>query len=167
MSIQSIQEVQRLSWMISLILLRQSCFVSTKSKKLSMKAIAFIHSVLIIHFMNVYIITYDWDLRRLTSQCPGYWELHSSQRTFMDDFAKHFHIASIDDWLKVTITMIKDYGGTSLLAHYSGSLSKVLTILVPGYQQACREALLRMVQRLHLEKVEDLVNVSKEYTCNS
>ncbi len=68
------------------------------------------------------------------------------------------------DWFSVTIRDVHTlYGKTcGVLNKYAGSLSRALTTIYPEYTQACRYAVLHIVQDLKLNKVEDLLSIPLE-----
>ncbi len=103
---------------------------------------------------------YKWDVSKVAKVPHGYWLDISNQRSFMDALAQKLDIKAASDWFRVTEKMIHENGGGGLLTtFYNGSLSKLLSTVYPEYQRACRTAVLRVVNDLKLNKMEDLLDV--------
>ncbi len=107
---------------------------------------------------------YNWDVTKFTTHVThGYWNKLTNQRDFMQQLQIKLSITDHEAWDKVTTANLLQHGGRSLLDKYNGSLSKLLTTVLPEYRQACRERLIRTARDLKLPKVEDLITVPLEY----
>jgi hypothetical protein len=53
-----------------------------------------------------------------------HWVDIENQKAFFNQVAKEMRVNKPEDWQKVTVTDIKERGGTGLLARYDGSLAK-------------------------------------------
>ncbi len=63
----------------------------------------------------------------------------------------------------MTVKTLEKHGGASLIHKYNSSPRKLLSAVEPKYKESIRESLLKIAKDLNIEKVEDLVNISKEY----
>jgi hypothetical protein len=75
-----------------------------------------------------------WDteafMRRLTSPSVQ----QQNHRQFCDSLAEELGIESAEGWYKVTADVVKEYGGSSILQTYGGSVSNMIRSLYPEYQ---------------------------------
>jgi hypothetical protein len=62
---------------------------------------------------------------------PGYWDDIANQRKFCDWFASQKDIKSSEDWHKIKVSDIKQYGGSSIMQQYGNSLIKMLETVYP------------------------------------
>ncbi len=125
--------------------------------------------ILSIYYLQLHLLKYKWDITKFTSRAPthkdckfsgGHWNDLATQRSFMDDLRHKFNIT---DWSVITGEMLKKYGASGLLHKYNYSPSKLLTTLYPEYRSSCRNTVLKIVQELKLNKVEDLLHSPLEY----
>ncbi len=69
-----------------------------------------------------------------TQAQPGYWDVVSNQRTFLDDLAKKLNIKNQEGWYKVSASIVRQNGGPTLLWKYNNSLISMLLSVYPEYQ---------------------------------
>ncbi len=111
---------------------------------------------------------YTWDGKQFHNSAifryQGYWDNMENQISFIRDLSIKLNIQDPQDWYKLTAKVLQEHGGYGLLrSKYNGSVTTLLSQLVPEYKNACRELLMRAVRDLHLAKVEELLNVPLEY----
>ncbi len=92
----------------------------------------------------------------------GYWLNASHRISFMNDIVQKLNIKEPRDLFRVTNTIVIQNEGGGLLSQY-GSISKMVMSMFPEYKTTCRSLIFQLVQELKLSKVEDLLNISKEY----
>ena len=63
----------------------------------------------------------------------GFWDKIENQRQFLEDFAKHNQIESLDQWYNVSNGGIRSFGGSRLLGVYNGNFTKALKSIYPDY----------------------------------
>ncbi len=61
------------------------------------------------------------------------WHDITYQRNFMEQLAKKLQITKPEDWYKLTKTILRDHGGSSLSLKYNGSIMKLLSSVYPEY----------------------------------
>ncbi len=81
----------------------------------------------------------------------------------MDYVVKKLNITDIEGFQKITISTIHEFGGAGLLPKYQQSLDKLLISMFPEYKKACIDSVMRLVNNLKLNKIEDVINISSEY----
>src|SRR4051812_38687273 len=78
-----------------------------------------------------------WDITKFNHLPKGYWDDISNQQQFMNELGKRLHLSSLDDWYKVTGTVIQKQGGSYLLSKYEDSPYKLLKSIYPQYPSHC------------------------------
>ncbi len=81
------------------------------------------------------------------------------QRKFLNDLAHKMNITSAEGWLQVTSKVMQNNGGSSLVQYYHGSLTKLLSTVLPEYKKMCRDFVESVVHDLKLPSIQHLVDV--------
>jgi len=63
-----------------------------------------------------------------------HWHSVANQRHFLEWMATQLNITDINGWYKVSASEVKKRGGSGLLTHYGGSISKALKTVYPEYK---------------------------------
>lgn len=61
----------------------------------------------------------------------GFWLDTSNHHKFMEWLSKELHIATTDDWYRVTERTIREYGGTTMIGYYQNSPAKLFESVFP------------------------------------
>jgi hypothetical protein len=78
---------------------------------------------------------YRWQTWRFNQVPRGYWDDITNQRKFFDSVAEKKGIKNLDDWQKVKVADLEEFGGPSLLQRYYGnSLIKALMKVYPEHK---------------------------------
>jgi hypothetical protein len=76
----------------------------------------------------------DDKFRQLHSNVQyGYWSKVENQRAFMEQLGPKLGVVSLSDWNNITTSQIEKEGGTGLLKHFGGSLSKCTMVFNFSY----------------------------------
>jgi hypothetical protein len=63
-----------------------------------------------------------------------HWQSVGNQRHFLDWLGGQLNVKDLDGWYKVSASEIKKRGGSGLLTHYGGSVSRALKAVYPEHQ---------------------------------
>ncbi len=84
---------------------------------------------------TLHLLMYTWDIYRFSTKFPsGHWNSLANQRLFMDELAEKLNITDEKGWYKVSLAMMKKYGGLGLVNKYKFSMHKLLTTIYPKYR---------------------------------
>ena len=75
-----------------------------------------------------------------------------NQRLFLDNLAKKLKIKKLEDWKNVSITKLKEFGGTFMLNQNNNSIFKLLKNVYPGKETI--KKIYKFVNRINRNELE-------------